>query len=157
LSDANPPPGFVELPDIAPGSFNSAMRPIFVKDEGGVLVGGFRVQRQHTNPNGVCHGGLLATVCDVHMAIGTVYQHGLKPPLLPTISLSLDYLEPIPLGAWVEGRAQLLRAGRRIAFVQEVLTVEGRPVTRASGSFAIPDVEGGDALRASLRALMGMG
>ncbi|MGC1302952.1 MAG: PaaI family thioesterase [Caulobacteraceae bacterium] len=110
-----------------------------------------------TNPNGVCHGGMLATFCDVHMSIAAVYQHSLAPRLLPTVSLSLDFLQPIPLGAWVEGRAQLLRAGRRLAFIQDLLTVDGVPAVRASGTFSVPSSDtGGEEMRARFRQLLGL-
>ena len=154
---AEPPPGFVELPALGLGGFDALARPWFLRDEDGSLVGGFRVMPHMANPNGVCHGGMLATFCDVHMSVATVYLHAeLAPRLLPTVSLSLDYLQPIPLGAWVEGRAQLLRAGRRLAFIQDLLTVDGVPAVRASGTFSVPSADtGGDEMRRRLRGLLG--
>jgi uncharacterized protein (TIGR00369 family) len=153
LSDV--PAGFIPLPSIAPGDFNSLILPVYVKAEGRDLVGGFRVEKHHCNPGGMCHGGMMATFCDVHMAWSAVYQHDLDNLLLPTISLSFDYLAPVPLGTWVEGRVQVLRVGRRIVFAQEMLTVDGAPVLRASGCFSrSPPDERSAPLRAGLRALL---
>jgi uncharacterized protein (TIGR00369 family) len=153
---ADPPAGFVELPPLEQASFDSFARPWFLKAENGTLVGGLRVMSHHANPNGVCHGGMLATFCDVHMSVAAVYQHGLAPRLLPTVSLALDFLQPIPLGAWVEGRAQLLRAGRRLAFIQDLLTVDGVPAVRASGAFSVPSADtGGEAMRQRIDQLLG--
>lgn len=130
---------------------------MFVKDEDGALVGGFRVLPHHTNPNGVCHGGMIATYCDVHLGVAAVYQHPIAPRLLPTVNLSLDFLAPIPLGAWVECRAQTLRAGKRLVFIQGLLTVDEVPVVRASGTFSAsaPDSDG-EKLRQGMRQLLGI-
>ena len=154
---AEPPPGFVELPALKRHSFHDFARPWFVKDEGGVLVGGFRVMAHHCNPIGVCHGGMLATFCDVHMGLATVYQDEIGPRFVPTINLSLDYLAPAPLGAWVEARATLLRAGKRLAFVQDLLTIDGAPVVRVSGVFSlsVPDTDG-EKMRQGFRKLLGV-
>ena len=101
-------------------------------------MAGFRVLDKHLNPNGVCHGGLLATFCDVMMSTACAYSGGDETAVLPTISLALDYLEPTPSGAWVEMRTEVLRRGRRMAFAQAVLTADGRATVRANGVFSIP-------------------
>ena len=136
--EAAAPEGFVHLPLTRSDPFTAAGGPWFAKDEGGRLVAGFRVLDKHLNPGGVCHGGLLATFCDVMMSTACAYAGGDATPVLPTISLSLDYLQPTPAGAWVEMRTDVLRRGRRIAFAQAVLTVEERATVRANGVFSLP-------------------
>ncbi len=133
-----PPEGFIHLPLSRTDAFTAAAGPWFARDEGGRLVGGFRVLDQHLNPNGVCHGGMLATFCDVLMSTACAYLGQDRTPVLPTVSLSLDYLEPTPAGAWVELRTELLRRGRSMAFAQALLTVDGRPTVRANGVFSVP-------------------
>ena len=109
----------------------------------------------HLNPNGVCHGGLLATFCDAMMSTACAYVGGDATPVLPTVSLSLDYLEPTPAGAWVEIRTELLRRGRRLAFAQALLTVDGRPTLRANGVFSTPTPKpGAPDLMQALRGLL---
>ena len=93
---------------------------------------------KHVNPNGFCHGGMLATFCDVMMSTACAYLGGDATPVLPTVSLSLDYLEPTPGAAWVELRTEVLRRGRSLAFAQGLLTVDGRPTVRANGVFSVP-------------------
>jgi uncharacterized protein (TIGR00369 family) len=92
----------------------------------------------HLNPNGVCHGGMLASFCDVYLAMAGIYAADIAHVMAPTVGLALDFLGPTPADAWVEGRAELLRAGRSVVVVQGLLSVDGRPVVRANGSFAIP-------------------
>ncbi len=102
---------------------------------------GFRVEARHTNPAGICHGGMMASFCDMLLP---VCAHHLSPALasrfLPTISLQVDYLAPTPLGAWVQGEAEVLRVTRTLAFLQGLVTADGTPVARASGVFKIGPV-----------------
>jgi acyl-coenzyme A thioesterase PaaI-like protein len=61
----------------------------------------------------------------------------LRNQFLPTVSLQIDYLAPSPLGAWVQGEAQVLRVTRNLAFVQGLVTADGVPALRVSGIFKI--------------------
>ena len=81
---------------------------------------------------------MLATFLDVMLPTSAAYQGGGETGLMPTVSLSLDYLEPTPAGAWVELRTDLLRMGRRLCFAQGVATANGRPCVRANGVFSVP-------------------
>ena len=56
---------------------------------------------------------------------------------LPTINLQIDYLAASPLGAWVQGEAQLLRATRSLVFMQGLVQADGVSVARVSGIFKI--------------------
>jgi acyl-coenzyme A thioesterase PaaI-like protein len=53
------------------------------------------------------------------------------------VSLQIDYLAPAPKGAWVEGRAQVLRSTRSLVFAQGLVTADGQTVARVSGVFKI--------------------
>jgi len=137
---AGAPPGFVELPMFGTGGFNSLCGPLWVRVEGVKLVGGFRVETRHCNPAGNCHGGMLATFCDVHMALGTQFEHTLGTLILPTISLSIDYLAPTLKGAWVEAQVEIAKLTRGMVFASETITADGEPVARASGIYKIPSL-----------------
>ena len=99
---------------------------------------GFRVEQRHCNPAGTCHGGMLATFVDMLLPVTASATceavHGLY---LPTISLQVDYLAGAPLGSWLQGDGELLRATRNMVFVQGLLTADGTPVARASGIFKV--------------------
>jgi uncharacterized protein (TIGR00369 family) len=136
--DGDIPPGFVQLPMLEDGGFGSSCGPFWVKAEGEFLIGGFRVEARHCNPAGICHGGMLATFCDLHLGVAAEFQHPLGTFILPTISLSLDYLAPTPKGAWVEARAEISKVTRGMVFVGETVTADGEPVVRAHGIFKIP-------------------
>jgi uncharacterized protein (TIGR00369 family) len=121
------------------GGFVAANGPLYLKklDGGGVQLG-FRVERRHCNPMGILHGGMMATFCDMLLPISA---HELSPELarrfLPTIQLQVDYLGACPLGAWVQGEAQLLRHTRSLVFMQGLVTADGDNAARVSGIFKI--------------------
>jgi uncharacterized protein (TIGR00369 family) len=112
--------------------------PLYLKKlDAGVLLG-FRVERRHCNPMGICHGGMIATFCDMLLPISAHYLSGeLERRFLPTINLQVDYLAASKLGAWVQGEAQLLRATRSMVFMQGVVSADGEAVARVSGIFKI--------------------
>jgi uncharacterized protein (TIGR00369 family) len=133
-----PPPGFVELPLLSATEFTAICGPLWIRAEGNKMIGGFRVEPRHCNPAGNCHGGMLATFSDVHMAMAAQFELELATLILPTISLTLDYLAPTLNGAWVEAVPEIVKVTRGMVFTNEILTVDGQPVARASGIFKIP-------------------
>ena len=99
---------------------------------------GFRVEQRHCNPMGNCHGGMLATFADMMLPMLAHRQAvELRNQFLPTVSLQIDYLAPSPLGAWVQGEAQVLRVTRNLAFLQGLVTADDVPALRVSGIFKI--------------------
>lgn len=121
--------------------FIGLVGPLYTRRIDGSVPGiqlGFRVEQRHCNPMGILHGGMMATFCDMLLPISA---HVLSPDIgerfLPTISLQLDYLAGSPLGAWVQGEAQLLRATRTLVFLQGLVKADDTPVARVSGVFKI--------------------
>jgi uncharacterized protein (TIGR00369 family) len=112
--------------------------PLYLKKlDAGVQLG-FRVEARHCNPMGICHGGMIATFCDMLLPISAHYlSSDIGQRFLPTISLQVDYLAPSPRGAWVQGEAQLLRSTRSLVFMQGLVSADGEAVARVSGVFKI--------------------
>ena len=129
------PEGFQRLP-LPEESFTADLGPFYARCEGGHLIVALRVERRHCNLSRTCHGGMLATFCDLQMVIGTNFAADLRR-FLPTISLHLDFLAPAPLGAWLEGRTELVTVRGTIVFAQCVITADSVPVVQASGIFRI--------------------
>ena len=104
-----------------------------------LVLMGFRVELRHTNPMRSCHGGMLASFADMVLPM-SIHRKGppeLRQQFLPTVSLQLDYLAPAPLGAWVQGEAEVLRVTRSLVFAQGLLSADGTPCVRMSGIFKI--------------------
>ncbi len=112
--------------------------PLYARHANEVFQLGFRVEKRHCNPMGICHGGMMATFCDMLLPISA---HALSEQIgnrfLPTINLQVDFLAPSPLGAWVQGEAQLLRTTRSLVFMQGLVQADGVNVARVSGIFKI--------------------
>ena len=120
------------------GRFNGLAGPLFSRPHDDGLELGFLVEVRHGNGMGVCHGGMMATFCDMLLPLTA---RSLAPEIgdvfLPTISLQIDYLAPAPIGAWVQGSAQVLHRTGAMAFVQGLVTADGTLVVRASGVLKI--------------------
>ena len=104
-----------------------------------LVLMGFRVEMRHTNPMHNCHGGMLASFADMVLPM-SIHRKGppeLRQQFLPTVSLQLDYLAPAPLGAWVQGEAEVLRVTRSLVFAQGLVSADGTPCLRMSGIFKI--------------------
>ena len=130
------PEGFHPLP--IGGEFIAHNGPLYVRREGERVQLGFRVEARHTNPMGICHGGMLASFADMLLPV-SIHRHMHDSPkrFLPTISLQLDYMAPAPLGAWVQGEAQVLRATLTMVFAQGLITADGKMAVRVSGTFKL--------------------
>ena len=128
----DPPSGFRPLRTM--GDFIAVNGPLYVRSEGGSVQLGFRVEARHTNPMHICHGGMMASFCDMLLPI-SIHRKSqeLGVRFLPTINLQSDYLAPARLGAWVQGEADLLKATRSLVFAQGLVTADGAPCARASG------------------------
>ncbi len=118
--------------------FISANGPLYTRRGERGLVMGFRVEPRHCNPMNICHGGMMATFCDMLLPMsGHRQAKELAGRFLPTISLQVDYLAPSPLGSWVQGEGQVLRVTRSLVFMQGLVTADGQNVARVSGTFKL--------------------
>ena len=128
------PAGFVRLA-LGDNPFVESVGPLYGhRDEGlaGRLVLGLRVERRHCSPSGFCHGGMLMSMADMLLVLGANLQAG-HDRFMSTVSLSADFLAPVPRGAWLEGRIDVLRSTRNLVFCQGLFRVDGEPVLRVDG------------------------
>jgi acyl-coenzyme A thioesterase PaaI-like protein len=134
------PPGFAPRP--VGGGFMESAGPLYVRrDACGRGTFGLLVEARHCNAKDMCHGGMLAALTDVVLGIGGLEQAGVKG-FFVTVSLSQDFLAPVPLGSWIEAEVDLLRRTSTTMFVQGVFRVRGEAALRASGVFRMPRPEG---------------
>lgn len=124
------PDGFEPIQSSNP--FGGRNGPIFEKCRGQDWVRGFRVADTHCNAGRVAHGGMLMTFADIVLARAVMER--VAPPFV-TLRMVSDFVSPAPLGAWVEGRARVIRATRSVVFVDGRITADGRPCLNVSGLF----------------------
>lgn len=117
------------------GPFIAANGPLYARLDGKRLQMGFRVEARHTNPLGMCHGGMLATFADMVLPMACLYQIQGERRFLPTISLQTDFLSPALVGAWVQGEGELLRTTRNMVFAQGLVRADGEVALRISAIF----------------------
>ena len=140
------PDGFTPLG--VGGDFMAVNGPLYLRREGDQVQVGFRVEPRHCNPMRICHGGMLASYCDMLLPVTVHHQStDVGRRFLATVSLQLDYLAPVPLGSWVQGLAQVLRVTRSMVFTQGLVTADGVPAVRSSGVFKLGPPFGDDAPR----------
>lgn len=126
----DPPAGFEPLPTGT--GFNVYLGPIYGKMVESGLRLGLRIGRRHINPHLTCHGGILASFADMQVYVTQQREPALRHMLLPTMSMSLDYISPSVLGDWLESRTTTLRHTKTTLFQQTLATVGERLVFRAS-------------------------
>ena len=134
--DDNPPEGFVPTPQVAAPELYAG--PYYERRvETGYQLG-FRVADRHLNVAGDCHGGVLATFADLQ---GYPIKKALNLAVVsPTISLSLDYVAPVKLGAWVQTEPQLVRRTKRLLFFASLITADGEVALRTNGIYRLTEV-----------------
>ena len=102
------------------------------EDDGGVCFG-MRIEDRHCNPLCKAHGGLIATFLDMVMPLSVRFTvPEFEERFLLTVTLNIDYLAPVSIGDWLEGRARILRQTKRMLFVDAVLTVGSEITARAN-------------------------
>jgi len=111
--------------------FLQANGPLFGRVDGDRFVIGLRIEDRHCNPAGNCHGGMLLTLADMTLIVCSNVQTGLHR-YLTTVNLTADFIRAAPLGAWIEGRTEVLRVARSLVFSQAILSIDGEPAARAS-------------------------
>lgn len=134
LSRDRPPPGYV--PCTAVTAVEMFCGPYYTCDGGGPSRMGFRVRDEHVNARGVCHGGLISIFADVQGYV--LPELPRRSASAPTISVSVDFLAPTPLGAWVEGIPETVKMTRNMLFFRSIITADGEPVARCNGIYRVP-------------------
>ena len=137
-ADPRPPEGFRPLA-VAPERAGGYLPILFhARRIGGALALGFRVGPEHLNPGGRCHGGVMATFCDMQLAFAILHDTpDLKTTILPTINLTVDYLAAVLPGTWVQGIGGTVSATRNFAVAQCIVTADGAPAARCSGTYKV--------------------
>lgn len=127
-----PPAGF--KPIISENPFGKAVGPILERRKDGSWVRGFIVEKKHTNRAGVAHGGVLLTFADIILA--TAVLEITKQPIA-TVQINAQFISPALLGAWVEGRAEVTRRTKDLAFIKGSITSGNKPVMNVMGIFKL--------------------
>lgn len=116
------------------GPFSTHNGPFFHKVSEDGFAQGFRVLPRHCNSRGIVHGGMLMTFADGLLATAVWRATG-KVGL--TVRMNSDFLSIARPGEWVEGTAEVTRAGRSLVFAEARVNAGTRLVLTASGVFKV--------------------
>lgn len=120
------------------GTFNGAMRPAFSRcDEKRMeLVLSFPALDWERNGLGMLHGGVLSAMTDFTMSLGV--QYFARSPIPPTISYTMNYIRPVPVGGEVLVACRVTSAGRRVgtAWCEALIADTGKRAATATGTYS---------------------
>lgn len=127
------PEGFEPFPSISGfidliGSFYYGGR------DGNTLRYGFLTTKDHSNTNGVIHGGALMTFADT--AMGSAVFNTVKGPCA-TISMNSEFIAGAKPGDWIEATVVITKRTRTLAFVRAELVSGGDVILNTSGIWKI--------------------
>jgi uncharacterized protein (TIGR00369 family) len=136
----SPPLGF--HPFRLKGFFYDTIGPLYARYAGGRLSLGFRCDERRCNVRGICHGGMLMTLADLQIGIGSNIDAGYEG-FGPTVNLAGDFVRPVRIGEWVQSRSELVRRTRRLVFMAAWVEADGELALRANGIVNLPREPGG--------------
>ena len=92
--------------------------------------------RQHANPMGTLHGGVLCDIADA--AMGMAFASTLAPgESFTTIELKINFFRPV-WEAHLRAEGKVVRRGSTIGYVEcEITDESGRLISKASSSVAV--------------------
>ena len=91
-----------------------------------------------TNPNGILHGGITATMADMAMGLASRYFAGGK--LTPTVNMNVSYLGSVPVGGRLLCCGKCEKAGFSLVYTSARLWREGAedsPVATATATYYV--------------------
>jgi uncharacterized protein (TIGR00369 family) len=109
---------------------------VTMNDDGGSTAR-WRPSEFMSNSRGIVHGGLVGTLID---DIAAVALRARDPRILTsaTVSMHIDYLLPLVLGADYTGTGEVLRIGGRMAVADaRIVDAAGQLCVRGTATFAI--------------------
>jgi uncharacterized protein (TIGR00369 family) len=109
------------------------------QDADGTPRFGLLVDKHHLNSRGFAHGGVFTAFADHsfgHLARRAGKARGLR---VATISLSASFISFAHPGDFIEAKAEIVRQGRSLIFLQGRLTVGDRVVIAGDAVFMLQE------------------
>ena len=140
---AEPPPSvFDSLGEKPPAAELLGWRLIAFDAAQGWARVGFEGRAGFANPRGHVQGGFVAAMLDEAMGSALIVATD-GASLSTTISMSTDFIRPIPVGPLV-GEGRVVSLGRSVAFLEASLRSEdGKLLARASASCKLAALDTG--------------
>lgn len=101
-----------------------------------------RADERFTNPVGVIQGGFLAALCDSAMGASSItwaMGQGRRLKRTANAEMKISFLKAVRPEDLLTCTARVVSGGRRVAFVEASVEVEGEAVARASSTYLLSD------------------
>ena len=97
----------------------------------------FPLQDWQVNGLGTLHGGIISTMMDLTMSMA-IYCYS-RETIPPTISMTINYLRPVPMEDGVLITARVTSIGKRnaTAYCEAVVPATGKVASTAVGTYAV--------------------
>jgi uncharacterized protein (TIGR00369 family) len=115
----------------------AALGAIYVRVSDGTMA--LTVSQSHGNMLGIAHGGLLATLADCALGSAVARQSGKSAV---TVQMSLDYMNAVKMGDWLEAHVQIDKLGRRLIYASCLMKAGDRVMLKANAVFAVVAASG---------------
>ncbi len=120
------------------GEFASFARWTFVSMGDGRSEVSWTPGPDMANPVGNVHGGLVATIVDEVAAMAVISAIDRKSSV-PTVSLHVDFLHGIAIGATYRALGEVVRVGRAVAVADaRIVDADDRVLARGTCIFQLP-------------------
>lgn len=120
-------------------TLNGRLKGEFVScdDEKQEIVLKYPLEDWMVNGLGTLHGGMTNTMMDLAMSIA-VYAFS-RQTIPPTVSMTTNYLRPVPMGDYVLIKTRLTSLGKRnaTAYCEAIVPDSGKVACTAIGTYAI--------------------
>ncbi|WP_207138564.1 PaaI family thioesterase [Roseibium aggregatum] len=112
------------------GGFMDRAGPLLAQRRNGSWIYGLHTDESHTNPAGVLHGGVTASLVDHAIAMVAWEATGRVPCV--TVQVDLRYLEAAKAGDRLEARVAMRHRTKSLLFLDADVTVSGKAIASAS-------------------------
>ena len=111
-----------------------------VEEDGpaGSLLFSCRTDGSMSNPMGIVHGGITASLVDTCMGVTCTAQSGGVPT--PTVTMTVNYARPVPLDADILVRTRTVRVGNTSGQMSAEVFLAGKPeeiLVTATGVYSV--------------------
>jgi uncharacterized protein (TIGR00369 family) len=131
-SSPNPDPSRERAARLAAMPINAALGIEFARRSPGRAELSMPAREDQLQPDGVLHGGVLATLADT-AAVYSIFPDLPEGRSITSIDFRLDFLRPVrPGDGPVTAAAEVIKVGRSVATAEVSLTQAGRLVARGT-------------------------
>lgn len=123
----------------SPSPFGRWLNGTLLAAEKGSLKVAFEIKKEHTNPGGICHGGVIAGLIDEVIGMTTFSLE--KQGFYVALNLQVDFLRPGKLGETITAVSKVIKDGRNIAHADcHVYNAEGKLIAKAASNLMLTNI-----------------